>query len=185
MQNPHSSEPAMSKGSFTDRDHHPSREEIDAALGPRRKAWDELNRYMAENYQVQGELVFGGLSYGWAARFRKSGKTLLTLFPGQKQFIANVVLGRSLLKKAHALKLGDNARQVLGSAKRYPEGCWLYIRVSSKQDAADIQRLIALKAPPRALQKQTHAAPGTAWAERRMPRRIQAAPSKPRKKKSA
>ena len=139
----------MSKSSFTDRTHRPSMQEIYAALGPRRKAWDELNQYLAENYQVKGELLFGGLNYGWALRFRKSGKTLLVLFPGQKEFIANVVVGRSLLQKAQALKLGENARQVLGNAKRFYEGCWLYIKVSAKQDIQDVQQLVALKSKPK------------------------------------
>ena len=152
----------MSKGSFTDRTHRPSMQEIHAALGPRRKAWDELNQYMAENYRVKGELLFGGLNYGWALRFRKSGKTLLVLFPGQKEFIANVVVGRSLLEKAQALKLGENARQVLGNAKRFYEGCWLYIKVSSKQDVFDVQQLIALKAKPRPAREKTRSAPPVA-----------------------
>jgi hypothetical protein len=143
----------MSKGCFTDRDRRPSMEEIFAALGARRKAWDELNQYMVENYQVKGELLFGGLNYGWALRFRKSGKSLLVLFPGQKELIANVVVGRSLVQKAQALRLGENARQVLKSAKRFPEGCWLYIRVGSRRDILDVQQLIALKAKPRPLRK--------------------------------
>jgi hypothetical protein len=145
----------MSKGCFTDRNHRPSMREIFAALGARRKAWDELDHYMAENYQVQGELLFGGLNYGWALRFRRSGKTLLVLFPGQKGFIANVVLGHSLLKKAQALKLGENARQVLESARRFYEGCWLYIKVSSKQDVLDVRQLVALKAKPQPLRKES------------------------------
>jgi hypothetical protein len=145
----------MSKGCFTDRAHRPTWQEIYAALGPRRKAWDELNQYIVENYQVRGELLFGGLNYGWALRFRKSGKTLLVLFPGQKEFIANVVVGRSLLKSAQALKLGENARQVLTSAKRFYEGCWLYVKVSSKQDIQDVQQLIAVKAKPQPARKKT------------------------------
>jgi hypothetical protein len=145
----------MSKGVFTDRVHRPTPDEIFVALGPRRKSWDELDQYVVENYQVQGELIFGGLNYGWAVRFRKGGKTLLVLFPGQKEFIAQVVVGRSLLKKAQALKLGENARRVLESAKRFYEGCWLYIKVSSRQDSLDIQQLVALKAKPRPLRKET------------------------------
>jgi hypothetical protein len=152
----------MSKGCFTDRKQRPSTAEIYAVLGPRRKAWDELNQYMVENYQVRGELLFGGLKYGWALRFRKSGKPLLVLFPGQKEFIANVVVGRSLLEKAQALKLGENARQVLGGAKRFYEGCWLYIKVSSKQDVLDVQQLIALKAKPRLARRKTLSAPPAA-----------------------
>ncbi len=152
----------MSKGIFTDRHHRPSAEEIFAALGPRQKRWAELNQYMRENYQVEGELVFGGMNYGWSWRYRRGGKTLLYLFPGQSALIANVVVGRSLLKKAEDLKLGANARQVLSRAKRYHEGCWLYITVSSAQEVRDIQRLIALKAKPRPLLKHPASVPRAA-----------------------
>ncbi|MBZ5563329.1 MAG: DUF3788 domain-containing protein [Acidobacteriia bacterium] len=152
----------MSKGIFTDRNHCPSMEEIFAALGPRQKRWEELNHYVRENYQVEGELVFGGANYGWAQRYRRSGKTLLYLFPGRNVLFANVVVGRSLLKKAEALKLGSNARHVLETAKRFYEGCWLYIKVSSTQDFRDIQQLIALKAKPRPLPEQSDSAPRAA-----------------------
>ncbi len=152
----------MSKGSFIDRDHRPSIEEIFAALGARRERWEELNQYMRENYQVEGELVFGGVNYGWTQRYRRSGKTLLCLFPARNALVANVVVGRSLLKNAEALKLGSNARQVLINAKRYPEGCWLYIQVTSNQDIRDIQQLVALKAKPRPLRLQPTAAPRAA-----------------------
>ena len=145
----------MSKGSFTDHEHRPTMEEIFTSLGSRRKAWDELNQYMLENYHVTGELLFGGVNYGWALRFRKSGKTLLTLFPRQRGFVANVVIGRSFLGQAQALKLGENARQVLDSAKRFHEGCWLYVKVRSKQDILDIQQLVALKLKPRPVRKGT------------------------------
>ncbi len=152
----------MSKGIFTDRNHRPSMAEILATLGPVRKRWEELDHYMPENYQVEGELVFGGVNYGWTQRYRRSGKTLLQLFPGRNALIANVVVGRSLLKKAEALKLGANARHVLESAKRYYEGCWLYIQVSSRQDIRDIQQLIALKAKPRPRVEQSTSAPRAA-----------------------
>lgn len=143
----------MSKGSFTDREHRPTMEEVFTSLGPRRRAWDELNQYMLENYQLAGEMLFGGVNYGWALRFRKSGKTLLVLFPGHRELIANVVIGRSLLKNAQALKLGENARHVLDSAKRFHEGCWLYIKVGSRRDILDIQQLVALKSKPRPVEK--------------------------------
>jgi hypothetical protein len=152
----------MSKGAFTDRHHPPTLQEIRAALGLRRTALDELDRYMAENYQVQGELFFGGLDYGWGVRFRKNGKPLLALFPGQKRLIANVVVGRSLLKQAEALKLGANARQVLESAKRFYEGCWLNIQIRSRRDLLDIRQLIALKARPRPAPPPAASAPRAA-----------------------
>lgn len=152
----------MSKGIFTDRNHCPLMEEIFAALGPRQKRREELNHYMRENYQVEGELVFGGANDGWAQRYRRSGRTLLQLLPGRDALIANVVVGRSLLKKAEALQQGSNARHVLETAKRLYEGCWLYVKVSSAQDIRDIQQLIALKAKPRPLREHPASVPHAA-----------------------
>lgn len=138
----------MDKSIFDDRTHRPSVKEVLAAVGRRRKDWEGLNQYMWDNYRGRGELIFGGKNYGWAFQFRRSGKPLLALFPGKDTFIAQVVVGRSLLEKAQTLKLGKHVKQLLAGARRYYEGVWLYIDVTSARDILDVQTLVALKARP-------------------------------------
>ena len=138
----------MSIGCFTDKTQPPTAEEVREALAGALPLWSDLLRLISELYGVEGEMRFYGRSYGWALRFRKSGKALLSLYPGSGTFTAQVVLSRAQAETAMGLALGQKTREVLESAHEYPEGRWLFVPVESDEDARDIQQLLALKARP-------------------------------------
>jgi len=119
--------------------------EVFASIGSKKRLWENLERFVAENYQSKRDFAFYGKNYGWALRFRKAGKALLSMYPEEGSFTAQIVLGETPAKKASSIRLGRNARNVLGRAHQFPEGCWLFIRVSVKQDLRDIQQLLLLK----------------------------------------
>jgi hypothetical protein len=121
---------------------------MNEALAGALPLWNALLQVLAEVYGAAGELRFYGRNYGWALRFRKSGKALLSLYPGEGSFTAQVVVSPAQAEKAMALALGRKVRAVLETTHEYPEGRWLYIPVASEQDVQDIQQLLALKAKP-------------------------------------
>ena len=135
----------MAVGTFVEKEHQPTMREISISVGSKKDLWDSLERFVAENYRTKRDFAFYGKNYGWALRFRKGGKALLSMYPGEGSFTAQIVLGETPAKKASSLRLGKNARNVLGRAHQFPEGRWLFIRVSSKQDIRDIQQLLLLK----------------------------------------
>lgn len=138
----------MGVGVFADRKHQPTAKEILSSIGPKREPWEDLERFIAENYRVKRDLAFYGRNYGWAIRYRKAGKAFLSMYPGTGGFTVQIVLSQTLAEEASGLKLGKNVRDVLESAHPFPEGRWLFIRVESKQDISDIQQLLRLKARP-------------------------------------
>ena len=119
--------------------------EISISVGSKKDLWDTLERFVAENYRTKRDFAFYGKNYGWAVRFRKGGKALLSMYPGEGSFTVQIVLGETPASKASSLRLGKNAKNVLESAHQFPEGRWLFIRVSSKKDIRDIQQLLLLK----------------------------------------
>jgi hypothetical protein len=135
----------MPVGAFVEKQHQPTMREVFASIGSKKGLWKNLERFVAENYQSKRDFAFYGKNYGWALRFRKAGKALLSMYPGEGSFTAQIVLGETPAKKASSLRLGRNARNVLGRAHQFPEGRWLFIRVSVKQDLRDIQQLLLLK----------------------------------------
>jgi len=135
----------MSIGIFTDKAHQPTLDEVFAAVGPKRPAWEALTQFVADNYRVPGEWKFYGKNYGWAMRFRRGSQALLSLYPGQNGFTAQIVLSEPLVEHALILKFGKNVRQTIASAREYPEGRWLFIQVRSSKDVQDVQQLLALK----------------------------------------
>jgi hypothetical protein len=138
----------MSIGIFVDKEHKPTMEEIFAALGSKRPLWENLTRFVVDNYRTRGDFAFYGKNYGWALRFRKGGKALLSLYPGKDNFTVQIILGQSGAEKASSLNLSNKVRKILEDAHQYAEGSWLFIKIESEQDLNDIQTLLILKARP-------------------------------------
>jgi hypothetical protein len=136
----------MAIGKFTDKQHPPTPDEVRTALGPRRATWECLIEFILARYRVQRDWRYYGKNYGWAERIRKGGKALLSLYPGQDAFTAQVVLDEQGVQEALKRNIGFNARHAIESAKPYPEGRWLFVPVESDRDAEDVKYFLSLKA---------------------------------------
>ena len=118
------------------------------ALGSKQPLWERLTQFITDNYQMPGDLSFGGKKYGWNVWYRKSGKTLASLYPQQNYFVAQVVLGREQVEQALNLKLGKNVRRIIEDAPQLHDGRWLFIKVRSERDVKDIEQLLQIKKRP-------------------------------------
>ncbi len=136
----------MSIGIFTDKGHQPTDAQVLEAIGLRLPLWHALVHFVREQYPVQEDFRFlYGRNYGWALRFRLKGKLLVSLYPAQGGFTAQVNLSSDAIEKAQSIKLSKNVQQAIARAHPYPEGRWLFISVESEKDLRDIQRLVALR----------------------------------------
>jgi hypothetical protein len=138
----------MAIGTFTDKEHKPTIAEIVAAIGSKKLLWENMNNFMAESYKLKSDFAFYGKNYGWALRFRKAGKALLSLYPGQEEFTAQVIIGQEQAEKALSSGLSKKAIKVIEDAHPYPEGRWLFIKVESGQDLNDVKQLLTVKLQP-------------------------------------
>lgn len=97
---------------------------------------------------MPGELSWGGSKYGWNLWYRKSGKSLVSLYPQEGHFIAQVVLGREQVEKALALPLGGKVGGMVRDTPQLHDGKWLFISIDSARDVEDIMQLLLLKKKP-------------------------------------
>ena len=141
----------MPIGLFTDKEYQPTETAVLEALGAKRPLWEELTHFIADNYPIPGEWNFGGKNYGWNLWYRKSGKTLVTLFPQDRYFVAQIVLGKDQVEPALALKLGKNVGTALAETPQLHDGRWLFIKVKTKRDVTDVQQLLQVKRRPSVL----------------------------------
>lgn len=139
----------MSISAFDDKEHRPTLQEINDTLGSRQPLWQQLLQFIADNYQLPEDLSFGGRKYGWNIWYRRSGKTLVSLYPQKEYFVAQIILGKDQVEKAYQLKLGKNVRTVLEETPQLHDGRWLFIKVRSKKDVNDVQELLQIKKRPR------------------------------------
>lgn len=140
----------MSYERMLNKEHQPSEEEIHNMIG-HTAAWLNLRQYLEENYDFVPELVFYAKKYGWTIRYRKSGKTLCSLFPERGTFSTLIVLGRKEAEKALSMldEFNENIRTVLEGTEQLHDGWWLWIRVFCVDEVNDIKKLLRVKRKPR------------------------------------
>ena len=139
----------MSIGVFLDKGHQPKLPEVFDALGSKQPIWEKLTEFISSNYPIPGEWNFGGRNYGWNVWYRKSGKTLVSLYPQQGGFVVQIVLGKDQAKQALDLKFGNNVGTVLKNTPQLHDGRWLFIQVKTEKDIKDIQQLLLVKRKPK------------------------------------
>lgn len=129
--------------------HEPSDEELLTVIGVT-DLWLDFRQYLEQSYDFQPEQVFYGKKYGWTIRYRKSGKTLCSLFPEHRAFTVLVVLGRQEGDKAVAIldELSPATQALIGSATQLHDGKWLWIRVLERVHVEDVKLLLAAKRRP-------------------------------------
>jgi Protein of unknown function (DUF3788) len=146
----------MGIGLFTDKSHQPTDAQVLEAIGPKLPLWHALVHFVREEYPVQEDFKFlYGKNYGWALRFRVKGKLLVSLYPTQAGFTAQVNLSSDAIEKAQSMKLSKNVQQAIARAHPYPEGRWLFISVESEKDMRGVQRLVALRVDVKHLQAES------------------------------
>ena len=111
--------------------------------------WMRITNFIDQNYNMVGDLIYGGEKYGWNVWYRKSGKTLLSLYPKQNEFIAQVVLSKDQVEEALSLTNGEYVRRVLVDTPSLHDGRWLFIKVRNEIDVSNVEQLLLVKRRPK------------------------------------
>lgn len=114
-------------------------------------AWIDLRSFLDINYDFIPETMFYGKKYGWTVRYRRSGKTLCSLFPEKGSFTILLVFGKNEIQKFEELKLEFSQKivQLYENTKKLHDGKWLWIRVHKSEDLEDVKMLITIKKKPK------------------------------------
>ncbi|MFW9809746.1 MAG: DUF3788 domain-containing protein [Candidatus Thorarchaeota archaeon] len=115
------------------------------------KLWNELQEFLAENYDFQPELSYWGNNYGWTIRYRRGGKTLTAFYPENGGFTVQVILGKKEVEKFQSMreKLSTDIVQLFDETKQLHDGRWLWIKQPGTGTVEDIKKLIQLKRKPK------------------------------------
>ena len=142
----------MSEGHLLlDAEHVPDEAAFEAAAGTSLSHWRRLVAWVRSTYGLKGEPLFGGRDDGWLLRFRRSGRSLLTLIPrASGPFRAQVVVGPTAWSAVAAADLSPAMRASWEAAKAYPDGKWILRDIIDAATVDDIEQLVAIKSrPPR------------------------------------
>ncbi|MBL8162679.1 MAG: DUF3788 domain-containing protein [Anaerolineae bacterium] len=139
----------MAIGIFLEKERCPTAEDMSAVLGATRALWERLTHFITQNYDMPGEWSFGGKKYGWNLWYRRSGKTLASLYPQQGFFIVQIVLGKAEVEQASHVRFGNTVQTVFEETPQLHDGRWLFIKVTTEEDIQDIEQLLIVKKRPK------------------------------------
>jgi len=131
--------------------HTPTEQEMETFIGaPAKEAWVKLRRFLKENYDIVPEMIFDK-KHGWDVRYRKSGRTLVTLTPEKGAVRVLIVLGREESEKALSMRdeLSSKMYRFIENTKQLHDGRWLWIRLFRAEDAEDVEKLLLIKRKPK------------------------------------
>ena len=141
----------MSSERMLDKEKKPERSDIASFIGQEAlEAWDEIVDFIENNYNFTPETVYGGKKYGWEIRYRRSGKSLCTLYPEKGAFTVQIVLGMKESGQAteRLHEFSPEIADLITNTDQLHDGRWLWIRVPGKDTADDTKRLIQIKKKP-------------------------------------
>ena len=137
-----------------DKEHKPDKERILKTLGKTAGvAWNDLQQFLGTYYDFAPETVFYASKYGWTVRYRRSGKTLCSLFPEEGAFSVLLILGRKEAGKAILIlnEFSTDLQKIIMDTEQLHDGRWLWIRVLAIYDIDDIKELIKIKKKPKTI----------------------------------
>ncbi|PKM58269.1 MAG: DNA-binding protein [Firmicutes bacterium HGW-Firmicutes-3] len=125
----------------------PSIETIKAYVGS--ILFDSLCTFVETQYQVKPVLEYSkcSLQYGWNIKYKKSGRSLCTLYPMEGYFIALIVIGeRERVEAEMTLPLFTEYLQQLYHETKIGMGQkWLMIHVTDQKILEDVKQCIAIR----------------------------------------
>ena len=114
-------------------------------------AWKQIQDYLETHYDLLKETIYYGDKYGWLIRYRKSGRTIVSLFPEKNSFSFLIVYGKKEIKKfsTQESEFLPAIIDVFQNTKKLHDGKWLWIRVTDSTYFEDLKKLIAVKRRPK------------------------------------
>jgi hypothetical protein len=117
-------------------------------------AWKQIKEYLLMHYDLLKETIYYGEKYGWLVRYRKSGRTIVSLFPETNSFSFLIVYGKKEIDKFSAQESDflPTIIEVFQNTKKLHDGKWLWIRVTDSSYYEDLKKLITIKRKPKKLE---------------------------------
>lgn len=122
------------------------------ALGGARSAWDELVGFVNENYEMDELWTAGkpGGNFYKELKFRRGGKTLITLYLREGFFLAMIILGKAERGKfeERMAEFSPKLCEIYENTKTYHDGKWLILEMQDNSLVADAAKLLLIKRKP-------------------------------------
>ncbi|MCL2619494.1 MAG: DUF3788 domain-containing protein [Defluviitaleaceae bacterium] len=121
-------------------------------LGDSLSAWEEFLKFINKNYEMDEVWRAGepNKSIYNELKFRRGGKTLVSLYIREGHFISVIILGKAEREKFEQQKdnFSPKVYQIYEETKTYHDGKWLGFEVNDNEFVKDMCNLLLIKRKP-------------------------------------
>ncbi|SNS27579.1 Protein of unknown function [Anaerovirgula multivorans] len=130
--------------------HTPTYDEICQYISkPARILWQDINSFIQQEYKASPKIAYSKCSGkpGWNVKYKKSNKSLCTLYPEKEGFVVLLVITLELLPVIEAMEkeFETDVLEVIRSAKPFNGTLWLMIPVNKASSLENIKQLLLIK----------------------------------------
>lgn len=109
----------------------------------------DICAYIENGYNAKAQIDYSGCSGepGWNFKYKVSGKSICTVYPGRDNFIVLITLNAAVSELFEALSenFSPYTQKLFKSAGGIKGTKWLMVEVGSAQIAEDVKKLLELK----------------------------------------
>ncbi|SCZ04527.1 DUF3788 domain-containing protein [Alkaliphilus peptidifermentans] len=129
----------------------PTEVELSDLLGENRlEVWRDIVDFVEKNYNYETVWNKYKKTGKYELKFRRSGKTLCSLYPQTDSIEVLIVFGKKEREKFEASRndFSEGINSLYDNTHQYHDGKWMYINLKDEELVDDIKRLIIIKKEP-------------------------------------
>lgn len=134
----------------------PSAEEMRELLGDELfSVWEKLTSAIDEKYEMDRLWDKGYREWIYEYKYRRGGKTLVTLYAKEKTIGVQIIFGKDERVKAEAIRdqISEKTAQIYEDANTFHDGKWVMFLPEDDSMTQDFMKLLAVKRKPNRKQK--------------------------------
>lgn len=111
------------------------------------KAFDSLLDFLDNNYNFEQEIYFGGKKFGVMLRYRRNGKTLISIFPEKNAFSVILIYGKKEVITFNAQRESFDTyfTSVFDNTPQLHDGRWMLITIKDENLLPELAKMIMIK----------------------------------------
>lgn len=115
--------------------------------------WNELCLFLEDTYAVLPKLEYSKCSMqkGWNVKYKKSSKSLCTLYPMEGYFIVLIVIGEKEQAESEFIMptCSEYVQELFSKTPYSLGGRWLMLEIKEKPVLEDVLKLIQIRVKPK------------------------------------
>lgn len=135
----------MSYGYFCEREKKPDEKSVTYILSENNSSFEEIKNFLTKEIKSQCDYKFYGKNFGWGLMFKKSGKSLITLYPLENDFTILLIIKKEHEEKIIKIINNKKIKDKIENNEAIKEGKWVFFKWSDLKSLEKLKKVIEYK----------------------------------------